>query len=82
MNFNQFGMTNFIVNGLEGLHDRFTSILLSVISTCGNYNTYYFLSTYNMNNQNGHNMNFHILYSTHNGIRHAKRVEVHPSNIS
>ena len=36
MNFIQFGMTNSIVNGLGGLHDLFTSILLGVISTLRN----------------------------------------------
>ena len=33
MNFNQFGMTNFIANGVEGIHNLFTSILLGVVST-------------------------------------------------
>ena len=31
--------------------------------------------------QNEHDANFHILHPIDNGIRHAKRIDVHPSNI-
>ena len=40
MNFNEFGMTNFIVNSVEGLRDIFSSILLGVVSTGKNQITY------------------------------------------
>ena len=36
MNFNQVGMANSIVKGLQALHDLFTPVLLGVVSTCRN----------------------------------------------
>ena len=70
MNFNQFCMTNSIANGVEDLHDLFTAVFLGMIST------------YTMTMQNEHDANIAILYPTDNGIRHAKLIEVHHSNIS
>ena len=40
MDFNGFGMTKSIVNGVEGLYDIFSSILLGVVSTGKNQVTY------------------------------------------
>ena len=77
MKFNQFGMTNFIVNEVEGLHNFFTTILLTVISTRRNKKIYYrFLLKCNITIKNGHDTNFHILHPTNNEICHAKLIEV------
>ena len=73
MNFNQFGMANSIVKGLEALHDLFTP------GFCAQKLKYILLTpSYNMTMQNGHDVNVHTLHPTDNGIHHAKLIGVHP----
>ena len=82
MNFNQFGMTNSIVSGVENVEVHIISILIIhvmrtqevvciVIPTCGNHTQ-----------QNGCEAVMETLQTIDNEICHAKLIEVHPSNIS